>query len=147
MIHEVIPIRVKKSEFEGRLITYIHESSIEISDYKRPMVVVCPGGGYSGTSDREAEPIALQYVAMGYHAAVLRYSTAPARFPEALRQLAAALHCCGKGRSRGASTRRKSLSRAFRPVGIWWPVWACSGSSPLPGRELRIQPGWFGQMA
>lgn len=91
MIHETIPIRVKESEFEGRLITYIHDSSVEISDYKRPMVVVCPGGGYSGTSDREAEPIALQYVAMGYHAAVLRYSTAPARFPEALRQLAAAI--------------------------------------------------------
>ena len=43
------------------------------------------------TSDREAEPIAIQYLARGYHAAVLRYSVKPAVFPEALLQLAASV--------------------------------------------------------
>lgn len=40
---------------------------------KRPLVVVCPGGGYHMLSEREADPIALQFVAAGYHAVVLRY--------------------------------------------------------------------------
>jgi acetyl esterase/lipase len=40
---------------------------------KKPLVVVCPGGGYSYLSDREAEPIALSYAAAGYHAVVLNY--------------------------------------------------------------------------
>lgn len=43
------------------------------------------------TSDREAEGIALRFMAEGYHTAVLRYSTAPARYPAALCQLAKAV--------------------------------------------------------
>ncbi|MCD7818782.1 MAG: alpha/beta hydrolase [Lachnospiraceae bacterium] len=42
---------------------------------KRPAVLICPGGGYFNCSDREAEPVALAFAAMGYHAFVLRYST------------------------------------------------------------------------
>ena len=42
---------------------------------KRPAVVVCPGGGYNSCSDREAEAVALQYVAADMAAVVLRYST------------------------------------------------------------------------
>ncbi|MCC8046612.1 MAG: alpha/beta hydrolase [Clostridiales bacterium] len=41
----------------------------------RPAVLICPGGGYFNCSDREAEPVALAFAAMGYHAFVLRYST------------------------------------------------------------------------
>ena len=40
----------------------------------RPAVLVLPGGGYFSCSDREAEPVALAFAAMGYHAFVLRYS-------------------------------------------------------------------------
>jgi len=57
----------------------------------RPLVLVCPGGGYLYTSDREAEPIALAFAAKGFHAAVLRYPTAPARFPASLCSLADAM--------------------------------------------------------
>jgi acetyl esterase/lipase len=48
-------------------------------------VLICPGGAYLFCSDREAEPVALRFAAMGYHAFVLRYSTyfegKPAPFP------------------------------------------------------------------
>lgn len=55
--------------------TYLQEQSKELfPGKKRPAVLVCPGGGYQYTSDREAEPIALTFAAMGYHAFVLRYS-------------------------------------------------------------------------
>lgn len=53
----------------------LHNSSEFRKDRKRPAVIVCPGGGYLGTSDREAEPVALRFAAQGYHAFVLRYTT------------------------------------------------------------------------
>ncbi len=73
---------------ESKLVLYLQDQSSEIFMPCRPMVVVCPGGGYCWTSDREAEAIALQFLAMGYHAAVLRYSCAPAAYPTALLEAA-----------------------------------------------------------
>lgn len=40
----------------------------------RPAVLVIPGGGYAYCSSREAEPVALAFVNMGFHAFVLKYS-------------------------------------------------------------------------
>ncbi len=73
---------------ESKLVLYLQDQSPEIFMPSRPMVVICPGGGYCWTSDREAEAIALQFLAMGYHAAVLRYSCAPATYPTALLEAA-----------------------------------------------------------
>lgn len=55
----------------------------------RPTVVVCPGGGYAMCSEREAEPIALQYLSMGFNAIVIYYSVAPKRYPHQLNEVAA----------------------------------------------------------
>jgi len=58
------------------LCTYILDNSMEFKkDKKKPAVIICPGGGYVGTSDREAEPVAMRFAAQGYHAFVLRYNT------------------------------------------------------------------------
>lgn len=58
------------------LTTYrIHESGELSGQGPRPAVLVCPGGGYFNCSDREGEPVALQFNVRGYHAFVLRYST------------------------------------------------------------------------
>ncbi len=58
------------------LTTYVLADSPELLNGKvRPAVLVCPGGAYLNCSDREAEPVALRFAAMGYHAFVLRYST------------------------------------------------------------------------
>lgn len=57
------------------LTTYLIEDSREmLNGRKRPAILICPGGAYMFCSDREAEPIALRFMAMGYHAFVLRYS-------------------------------------------------------------------------
>lgn len=62
------------------------------TDKKHPVIILCPGGGYTGLSPREADVIGLQFMAKGYHAAVLTYTCAPAaRFPVALYQLAGAV--------------------------------------------------------
>jgi acetyl esterase/lipase len=68
------------------LTTYILADSPEmLNGKKRPAVLICPGGAYLNCSDREAEPVALRFAAMGYHAFVLRYSTyfagKPSPFP------------------------------------------------------------------
>lgn len=56
--------------------TYILKNSKEYNvDKKRPLVIVCPGGGYGFTSDREAEPIALKFNSVGLHSVVLWYTT------------------------------------------------------------------------
>ena len=55
---------------------------------KYPCMVVCPGGGYQMTSDREAENIAMQFVAEGYRSIVVRYSCEPHVFPQQLREVA-----------------------------------------------------------
>ncbi|MBQ8837175.1 MAG: alpha/beta hydrolase [Clostridia bacterium] len=51
---------------------------------KRPTVLVLPGGGYSFTSDREAEPIAMRFLARGFNVCILYYSVKTALFPVAL---------------------------------------------------------------
>nr|WP_272470169.1 alpha/beta hydrolase [Clostridium tertium] len=69
---------------------YILENSEEINiNKKRETIIMCPGGGYVMTSDREAEPVALKFVAEGFNVVVLRYSVAPNKFPKALIELAA----------------------------------------------------------
>ena len=88
MIHNSYFLRVEGSQPNARLITYIQDHSDAIGIKKRKLVLLCPGGGYEHTSDREAEAMALQFLAMGYHAAVLRYSVSPSRYPTALLELA-----------------------------------------------------------
>ena len=58
---------------------------------QRPAVLILPGGGYFSTSDREAEPVAMRFVAKGYCAFILYYSCAPHRFPTALREATMAM--------------------------------------------------------
>lgn len=89
MIHNKIKIQARGTEAVGYLYTYFLDSSIEMRpNEKRPVILMCPGGGYEMTSDREAEPMAMRFLAMGYHVAILRYSVSPARYPIALMQVA-----------------------------------------------------------
>ena len=91
MRNEVFEIKAAGSLPEARLITYLQDYYEEIGIKERPLVLICPGGGYGYTSAREGEAFAMQFLAMGYHAAVLKYSCAPAVFPTALTELALAM--------------------------------------------------------
>ena len=81
--------------YEGRedvtLTGYIIDDSPELLNGKaRPAILICPGGGYFNCSDGEAEPVALRFAAMGYHAFVLRYSVygeGTRQFPDLSRPL------------------------------------------------------------
>ena len=91
MITEQFQIQVEGSLPYARLHTILWEESPEIGIEKRPFILLCPGGGYGMTSDREADPLAMQFAAMGYHVGILRYSVAPAEYPTALLEAYSAL--------------------------------------------------------
>jgi acetyl esterase/lipase len=89
MITQTIKLYEKRDDVT--LTAYVlSDSPALLNGKKRPAVLVCPGGAYLNCSDREAEPVALRFAAMGYHAFVLRYSTyfrglpGPFPFPEKL---------------------------------------------------------------
>ena len=96
MHYEVIDIMTgveSRSDYQPTLTAYVLESVPigEKNAKKRPAVVICPGGGYSHTSDREAEPVAIKMTAAGFHAFIVRYSCAPAVFPTQVLELAKAV--------------------------------------------------------
>ncbi len=84
---------MKKLEFKalpldslskGTVNAYLHEPLIEMKEFvnnfpngyreKYPSVIVCPGGAYFFTSQREADPVAFEYLAEGYNVFILDYS-------------------------------------------------------------------------
>lgn len=75
------------------LTTYIQENMIKMGreNQKRPAILVCPGGGYANVCEREAEPIALQFLPAGFNVFVLTYSVLPYTYPAQLREVAAAM--------------------------------------------------------
>lgn len=87
MIYETRKIQVNNQT--AILTSYIISNTPEIDEQRsRPAIVICPGGGYEFTSDREAEPIALKMLNMGFHAFILNYNVSPSVYPQALLELA-----------------------------------------------------------
>ncbi len=92
MKYETIKVQVEGSMPYAHLDIYALDDSPEFyHKSKRPLVLLLPGGGYCMTSDREAEPFAMAFLAKGYDAAILRYSVAPAVYPTALLEAAFAI--------------------------------------------------------
>lgn len=76
----------------GTLRCWNLSTSPEIAqNRKRPAVLIIPGGGYAFNSEREAEPIALRFLAKGYVPFVVNYACAPHAFPTQLREVAMAM--------------------------------------------------------
>ena len=88
MYHQRIDLPTEGAYLETYFLDYSDRLKNSVS---RPVVLVCPGGGYGYTTDREAEPMALAFASRGYHAAVLRYPCAPTRYPAALVSLGQAV--------------------------------------------------------
>ncbi|MBQ8295442.1 MAG: alpha/beta hydrolase [Clostridia bacterium] len=62
-------------------------------DWKRPAVIVVPGGGYGFVSKREGEPVATAFLARGFQTFILTYLIAGdgVRYPEQLLEVSAAV--------------------------------------------------------
>ncbi len=63
----------------------------ENTENNRPAVLICPGGGYSFVSPREADPIALQFAGIGYHTFILNYTVPPKEKYGALKEASEAM--------------------------------------------------------
>ncbi|MGI5989553.1 MAG: alpha/beta hydrolase [Lachnospiraceae bacterium] len=80
---------IRRSGDKAYFIIYAHAMNPDIhAPFNRPMIVICPGGGYSHLSPREGEPVAFEMLKQGFNAAVLHYSLAPNTFPCALYEAA-----------------------------------------------------------
>lgn len=87
-------IKLHESLDDICLSAYLHDPILGTAmDFQRPAVVICPGGGYISISEKEAEPVALRFLAEGYNAFVLRYSIGAGRalFPAPFIDLARAM--------------------------------------------------------
>ena len=120
MINERIVIEEKTKDYnEAWIETYFWQESEELyPGQKRPAIVICPGGAYGMTSDREAEAIAVRFMGMGYHAVVLRYEKT--------------VKC-------GILKKIRSLCPAFPREAIWLLPWECSGIQ----RNLQGSREWI----
>jgi len=81
----------KKLTADAHLNAYLLDPVSIASQRIRPAVIICPGGGYGHLSDREGEPVAMQFLSMGCHAFVLHYTLAPDEFPYPQMELAYAV--------------------------------------------------------
>ena len=89
MLHKVYDIELpyeelglKTPEKKATITTYIKEMYPDYQDpFNRPLVIICPGGGYDHHSPREGEAVAVKMLELGYNAVVLRYSLAPYIYP------------------------------------------------------------------
>ena len=75
------------------LAVYLPDNLSEMGreDDMRPSLLICPGGGYYACSQREAEPVALHFLAASFNVFILYYSTGSYRYPTQLREVAAAM--------------------------------------------------------
>ena len=65
----------------------------DVENWKRPAVIVVPGGAYRMVSKREGEPVATEFLAKGFQTFVLTYLCSPdeVSYPEQLIELASAV--------------------------------------------------------
>jgi acetyl esterase/lipase len=98
MLHEIIHLADRFSQLaqngcDPQLTVYLPDNMTNMgrSDQKHPCLLICPGGGYRGVSQREGEPIAFHFLPQGYNVFILWYSVSPNRFPTQLREVAAAM--------------------------------------------------------
>ena len=62
-------------EIDGAAVTgYLRESGVSTAHQRRPAILIAPGGNYEFRSPREADPIALEFSAMGWQSFLLDYA-------------------------------------------------------------------------
>ncbi|MEQ3268913.1 hypothetical protein AAA092_02370 [[Clostridium] scindens] len=130
-----IPVRTDCSQPYARLETYILDTPADkIRIARRPMVIICPGGGYEKLSYREGEPLAIHFMNQGYHACVLRYSVVPSRYPAALLELGMAMKLIHEHAQDWHVDTDKTSCTVHLQAAIWLQAWAYSGIRNGSGR-------------
>lgn len=84
-------IQTKALKSTATLECWLLDMSPKLQWKARPAVLLCPGGAYEFTNDRESEPIAAVFLSKGFHVFSLRYSVRQGSWPAALLELAEAV--------------------------------------------------------
>lgn len=129
----------------AKLYTYLPDNYEEIDpNRKRPLVLIVPGGGYGELSRREAEAVAIRFMAAGFHAAVLRYSVAPAEFPQALTELAWSMAYLREHSKEWGIDRDKIIVAGFSAgghlaasLGVFWYQRFLSEKTSLKAEQIK----------
>ena len=123
---------------------YYFMSFDNVEKTKKPAMIVCPGGGYGFCSKREAEVIAMQFTAAGYHAFLLNYAIAPKNsYPEPQNNLSDAIALVRKNAEEPQKDSRTLCRQSYTDdTGIVHSI--CSrrylARSQLALRDLRYIP-------
>lgn len=70
------PLYSTSATSDSKSIPHLRRRLLQ-SEKPRPLVIVCPGGGYGALADHEGQPVAAALNEAGFHAAVLHYRLAP----------------------------------------------------------------------
>lgn len=139
--------RIKKAELTLYILSNFPEIDI---NRKRPMMIICPGGGYHFCSSREAEPIAIKFLSLGYNAAVLMYTTEDKfktkkkLYPLPLRQLAKTVEYIRKHAEKLNTDPDKICTIGFSAgahlVGSLGCFWEEYGEASKPNAQVLCYP-------
>jgi acetyl esterase/lipase len=87
LLNLTIPINpLGSAEPQAKLATYVLDG-----ERQRPAVLICPGGAYRFISPREAEAVAMQFCAAGFHTFILTYTVVPPHYRSPLLELSQAV--------------------------------------------------------
>lgn len=93
MKHFIVDLKKEYGLKGGSVRSYIvRQPWLDAQNWRRPALIVVPGGGYANVSEREAECVALEFLSRGFHAFVLDYTVGGEKgisYPEQLIELGA----------------------------------------------------------
>lgn len=119
---ETIDLKAHYSFLEGGSLypLYVHEAFDKPNPlWKRPAVIVVPGGGYGMVCPREGEVVAARFLAQGFQTFVFTYLTAKenASYPEARNELGAAIDFVKKNADRFHINKEEVFAVGFSAGG------------------------------
>ncbi len=91
MFHQTIRVP-SAGGYEVPVDAYVPSASASIApEIRRPAIVLFPGGGYTHLGSREAEPVALRFLSLGFNVFTVTYRFAPWRYPVPMQDGAAVI--------------------------------------------------------
>ena len=124
----------------GILTPYTIDCPTDKKEWRRPAVIIVPGGAYEHVSKREGEPVACHFLARGFQAFVLEYLVSPdgVRYPEQLHELAAAVDYLKKHSEEFHINKNEIFVMGFSAGGHLTANLAvdCSAVSDIVGEKL-----------
>lgn len=145
MIKKTIEITAPGYEGTGRLDIFSIGNYQEMRPIqRRPLVLICPGGAYCFVSEKEGEPLAIKFLGMGYHTALLTYSVHPqANYPVELLQLANAVKYLKDHADEYFIDPDKIIIQGSSAGGHLAASFGCFWNREFIQKSLQVEPGYL----